>query len=52
MELRTQSVLGQLDGTIPSTAEEQTNSDKLIDASSVDLKKLGTMNMGGGFPAH
>ncbi len=51
MELRTQSVLGQLDGTIPSTAEEQTNSDKLIDASSVDLKKLGTMNMGGGFPA-
>ena len=51
MELRTQSVLGQLDGTIPSTAEEQTNSDKLIDASSVDLKKLGTMNMGEGFPA-
>lgn len=51
MELRTQSVLGQLDGTIPSTAEEQTNSDKLINASSVDLKKLGTMNMGEGFPA-
>ena len=46
-ELRAKSVLGQLDGTIPSTTEKQKDSDKLIDASSVDIKKLGTMNMGG-----
>ena len=46
VELRAQSVLGQLDGSIPSTAEEQKDSNKLVDASSVDLKKLGTMNAG------
>ena len=43
--LRAESVLGQLDGTIPSTSDEQKNSDKLTDASSVDMSKLGTMNM-------
>ena len=43
--LRAKSVLGQLDGTIPSTSDEQKNSDKLIDASSLDMKKLGSMNM-------
>lgn len=46
VELRAQSVLGQLDGSIPSTAEEQKDSNKLVDVSSVDLKKLGTMNAG------
>ena len=29
-------------------AEEQQNSDKLIDTSNLDMKKLGSMNMGGG----
>ena len=43
--LRAKSVLGQLDGTIPSTSEEQNNSDKLVDASSLDMKKLSSMNM-------
>ncbi|SDA19828.1 CotH protein [Ruminococcus sp. YE71] len=45
-QLRAQSVLGQLDGSIPSTTEEQKNSDSLVDASSLDMKKLGQMNMG------
>ncbi len=48
MKLRAESVSGQLDGSIPSTSEEQKGSDKLTDASAVDMKKLGTMNMGGG----
>ena len=47
-KLRAESVLGQLDGSIPSTSEEQQNSDKLIDTSNLDMKKLGSMNMGGG----
>ena len=46
--LRAESVLGQLDGSIPSTSEEQQNSDKLIDTLDLDMKKLGSMNMGGG----
>ena len=48
VKLRAESVSGQLDGSIPSTSEEQKGSDKLTDASAVDMKKLGTMNMGGG----
>ena len=44
--LRAESVSGQLDGTIPSTEEEQTDSDALIDASALNLSGLGTM--GGG----
>lgn len=54
--LRSQSILGQLDGTIPSTEEEQSGSESLIDASSLDLSALGSMGMGGrggmpgGFP--
>ncbi len=48
--LRAKSVSGQLDGSIPSTsAEQQNNSDTLIDASDIDLSAMGTMNMGGGF---
>ncbi|NLZ47098.1 MAG: hypothetical protein GX896_10455 [Clostridiales bacterium] len=49
-ELRAESILGQLDGTIPSTTSEQTNSDTLIDASALNLSSLGSMggNMQGG----
>ncbi len=48
--LRAQSVSGQLDGSIPSTsAEQQNNSEALIDASDIDLSVMGSMNMGGGF---
>lgn len=46
--LRAQSIMGQLDSTIPSTQDEQKNSDKLIDSSALDMSLLGTMNMGGG----
>ncbi len=48
--LRAESVRGQLSGAIPTTsAEQQKNPEALIDASDIDLKALGTMNMGGGF---
>ena len=48
--LRAESVEGQLDGTIPSTDEGQrADSSGLIDASSIDLSVMGTMNGGGGF---
>lgn len=47
--LRAESIQGQLSGGIPSTTEGQkADSGKLIDASSVDLSKLG--NMGRGMP--
>ena len=47
--LRTESVNGQLDGSIPSTADGQTaDSSALIDASSVNLSDMGTMGSGGG----
>ncbi|EPY04995.1 spore coat protein CotH [Paenibacillus alvei TS-15] len=47
--LRADSIQGQLSGEIPSTTEGQKrDSSKLIDASSVDLSKLG--NMGRGTP--
>ena len=46
--LRAESINGQLNGTIPSTTEEQeANEDLLVDGSSVNLSSLGTM--GGGF---
>jgi spore coat protein CotH len=45
--LRAASVSGQLDGTIPSTEEGQTDSDALIDASKLSLSDLGTMGGGG-----
>ncbi|MDO5560201.1 MAG: CotH kinase family protein, partial [Oscillospiraceae bacterium] len=44
--LRAQSILGQLDGAIPATQDEQKDSDALIDASSLDMSLLGTMDMG------
>ena len=48
VELRGQSIDGQLKGIIPSTAKEQSDSNALIDASHIDLSVMGTMNMGGG----
>lgn len=47
--LRAQSISGQLDGSIPSTTDEQ-NADKtaLVDASGISLSDMGTMNSGGG----
>lgn len=47
-QLRSESVKGQLDGTIPSTTEGQNVDDStLIDASPITLSDMGTMNMGG-----
>ena len=47
--LRAESVKGQLDGTIPSTDEGQkADSSSLVDASEIDVKVMGQMNMGGG----
>lgn len=51
-ELRSESVTGQLSGTIPSTTDGQkADSSALIDSSSLDISDMGTMNMGmgGGF---
>ena len=46
--LRTESVQGQLDGTIPSTSEGQSaDSSALIDASHITISDMGSMNMGG-----
>lgn len=48
--LRAESVLGQLDGSIPSTEDGQAaDASVLIDASSITLSDMGTMNQGGGF---
>lgn len=48
-ELRTESVNGQLSGTIPSTSEAQkADSSTLVDASGINISDMGTMNMGGG----
>ena len=44
--LRAESISGQLDGTILSTSEAQRNSDALIDASSLDISVMGSMNSG------
>jgi len=43
MKLRTESIKGQLDGTIPATTQEQNNdTTALIDASSITLSDMGT----------
>ena len=49
VKLRGQSIQGQLDGSIPSTEEAQRSSDALVDASTLDLSVMGSMNTGGGF---
>lgn len=47
--LRAQSIQGQLEGAIPSTDDGQSaDSSSLVDASSVDISAMGTMNNGGG----
>lgn len=47
-QLRSESVKAQLDGTISSTTEGQNEDNSaLIDASSITLSDMGTMNMGG-----
>lgn len=46
--LRAASVQGQLDGSIPSTRDGQSeDSSNLLDASSIDLSVMGVMNGGG-----
>ena len=48
-ELRTQSVSGQLAGTIPSTdSGQQADSSTLIDASNITLSTMGDEGSGGG----
>ena len=50
--MRTESVRGQLDGTIPSTdAGQKADSSSLIDASAITLSDMGAMggDKGGGF---
>ncbi len=47
--LRSESVAGQLDGTIPATSEGQSaDSAALIDACAINISDMGTMSMGGG----
>ena len=49
VQLRAESVSGQLDGTIPSTDEgQQQDSSSLIDGSDIDLSIMGTFSGGGG----
>lgn len=48
VKLRRQSIQGQLDGSIPSTEEAQRSSDALVDASTLDISVMGSMNTGGG----
>ena len=48
VEKRAESILGQLDGTIPSTTDgQQADPDALVDASGIDLTILGTQGGGG-----
>ena len=52
VELRCQSIEGQLNGTIPSTdAGQEEDSTSLIDASDITLSDMGSMGGGGG-PGH
>lgn len=47
--LRTESVRGQLDGTIPSTTDGQSaDSSSLTDASNISISDMGSMNFGKG----
>ena len=50
-EKRTESVRGQLDGTIPSTDEgQEAEPSKLVDASDLTLSDMGSMGGGNGGP--
>ncbi len=46
VKLRGESISGQISGEIPSTDSAQRNSSVLIDASSIDLSVMGSMNTG------
>ncbi len=47
-DLRAESILGQLNGMIPSTEEGQTEDpDLLVDASGLNFSAMGSMNGGG-----
>lgn len=47
--LRAQSISGQLDGSIPSTADGQSqDSSSFINADNLDISSMGSMNFGGG----
>ena len=47
--LRGESIRGQLNGTIPSTSEGQrADSSALVDAGTLSISAMGTMNAGGG----
>ena len=47
--LRAQSINGQLDGSISATSDGQAqNTDGLVDASSINISDMGTMNNGKG----
>ena len=48
VKLRGESIQSQLDGTIPSTEAAQRSSDALVDASTLDISVMGSMNTGGG----
>lgn len=49
IERRAESILGQLDGTIPSTIDgQQADSSTLVDASDLDLSVMGSQFGGGG----
>ena len=48
VKLRGESIDGQLNGTIPSTADGQRGSDALVEAAQLDLSVMGSMNMRGG----
>ncbi|MCR4961543.1 MAG: CotH kinase family protein [Lachnospiraceae bacterium] len=50
VELRSESIKGQLEGTIPSRSSEQADKpDELIDASELNINDMGSMGaMGGG----
>ena len=48
VNLRAESIAGQLNGTIPSTdAGQRQDSSNLIDASHIDVTVMGQFNMGG-----
>ena len=52
IELRAQSIEGQLDGSIPSTdSGQRQDPSALIDASHIDINAMGQFNMGGGSDA-
>ena len=47
--LRGESIRGQLNGTIPSTSEEQrADSSALVDTGALSISAMGAMNAGGG----